>query len=111
MATAKEPKPVKEKVKVSVAGIRQDLKDGIDRAGIAKKYDLTKADVKRIFEHKDLKGLKVRPTPGFEFIEDGTSVDTTTTASTSNTGGTTNPNLTAVKDETPAPAGEKKGVW
>lgn len=56
MANEKEVKP---KVEVSIGQIKEDLKLGIDRAGIMEKYGLRRVDVMNIFKHPSLKGLKV----------------------------------------------------
>lgn len=47
-----------EKVKLTINGLLSDLKNGLTREDIAEKYSLTKADVKRIFQHPKLKNKK-----------------------------------------------------
>lgn len=51
---------VTEKKTVSVSQIKQDLKDGLDRKQIKKKYGLVGENATNIFNHPKLKGLKVR---------------------------------------------------
>lgn len=54
----------KAKVELTIDGIKEDLKNGIDRPGIQKKYGLRRVDVIRLFQHPELKGAKVhRPRP------------------------------------------------
>jgi hypothetical protein len=45
---------------LTVTGIINDLNDGIDRDGIATKYNLTKAEVTELFKHPKLTGLRAR---------------------------------------------------
>jgi len=47
-------------ITLTVTGIINDLNDGIDRDGIATKYDLTKAEVTELFKHPKLTGLRAR---------------------------------------------------
>lgn len=54
----------KPKVELTIGQIKEDLKNGIDRNGIKEKYGLRRVDVMRLFQNKELKGLKVhRPRP------------------------------------------------
>ena len=45
---------------ITVSGIIADLDNGIDREGIATKYNLTPAEVKIMFQHPSLKGKRVK---------------------------------------------------
>jgi hypothetical protein len=45
---------------LTVTGIINDLNDGIDRDGIATKYNLSKAEVTELFKHPKLTGLRAR---------------------------------------------------
>lgn len=45
---------------ITVSGIINDLDNGIDRDGIAKKYGLDKTEVKIMFQHPALKGKRVK---------------------------------------------------
>jgi hypothetical protein len=45
---------------LTVTGIINDLNDGIDRDGIATKYNLTKTEVTELFKHPKLVGLRAR---------------------------------------------------
>lgn len=77
MANEKEVKP---KVEVSISQLKEDLKLGIDREGIMKKYGVRRVDVMNMFKHPDLKGLKVhkartgtgksKATIGFVLVDD-----------------------------------------
>lgn len=49
-----------EPIVLTVTGIINDLNDGIDRDGIATKYNLTKAEVTELFKHPKLTGLRAR---------------------------------------------------
>lgn len=61
----------KTPVQVKVSDILKMLDQGQGRDEIAKHYGLTKADVKRIFNSSAvLRNKRVRPTNGFELIED-----------------------------------------
>ena len=65
---------VKEKVKVTVKGILAMLEAGKDRAVIGEELGLSGADVKRMFQHPELKGRKVKKAVevGFVFEEEPT---------------------------------------
>ena len=60
MSADNQAAPQPQKITVSIQQILQDLKDGIDRNGIAKKYGLKKSQVTQIFKHEKLKNKKVR---------------------------------------------------
>ena len=62
---------------ITVSGIISDLDNGIDRDGIAKKYGLTKTEVKTMFQHPALKGKRVKKKPQvkelrFKLVDDVT---------------------------------------
>ena len=72
-----------EKKKISIRSLIEDLGNGVtrcegdtgydpQRGSIQEKYDLSKTDVKKIFQHPKLKGLKVRipQEESFELIDD-----------------------------------------
>lgn len=48
-----------EKVQLSILAIQNDLKAGLDRDAIAKKYGLKQSEIKEVFKDPKLKGLKV----------------------------------------------------
>lgn len=56
------------KPQISVSGVLQDLKDGLTRDGIAEKYGISKAAVKRLFKHPQLKNKKTIKPREEEFI-------------------------------------------
>jgi len=60
------------KTQITVKQLQEDLKNGIDRKGIAKKYGVTQAEVKVWFQHPKLKNLKVHRAveSTFELIDD-----------------------------------------
>lgn len=45
---------------LTVSQLLNDLENGIDRAGIRKKYDLTTAELKMVFAHPKLQGIRVK---------------------------------------------------
>lgn len=72
-----------EPKKISLKGIAEDVANGLTRlkddpnynatiGSIQEKYELTASQVKDLFKHSALKGLRVKPVkePGFEIIED-----------------------------------------
>lgn len=65
----------KEKVQLTVSQILQDLKNGIGRKEIQKRYGLSLVDLKRLFSHPKLKGMKVKPVPQFELTDDTPNKD------------------------------------
>ena len=111
MANEKEVKP---KVELTIAQVKQDLKDGLDRPAIAKKYGIRRVDVMTLFTNPELKGLKVhRPrgasskskaTIGF-ILKDDNGNDITSTvfpAAGVNDGATTNGPATNTAEHAPA---------
>lgn len=82
-----------EKKQISIRSLIEDLGNGItrcegdtgydqQRGSIQEKYGLSKTDVKKIFQHPKLKGLKVRvpQEESFELIDDVGEEETITTA-------------------------------
>ena len=65
----------KVKVRVSVKMILDMLADGKDRKTIGEELGLSGVDVKRMFQHPELKGRKVKKVvePGFVWEEEPTS--------------------------------------
>lgn len=72
-----------EPVKITISGIITDLENGLTRTkddanynpeigSIQEKYNISVNDVKTLFQHSKLKGLRVKPVkkPGFELIDD-----------------------------------------
>jgi len=45
---------------ITVSSVLGDLNNGLDRAAIAKKYNLSAAEVSEVFKHPKLKGLRAR---------------------------------------------------
>jgi len=45
---------------LTVSQILNDLENGIDRVAMRKKYDLTMAEIKHIFTHPKLQGVRVK---------------------------------------------------
>jgi len=58
------------KVQLTVSGIQGDLKNGLTRAQIQAKYGLSNKDLKGVFTHPKLKGLKTKPAPAFVLTDD-----------------------------------------
>jgi hypothetical protein len=63
------------KVQLTVSGIQADLNNGLTRAAIQAKYSLTGKDLKGLFSHPKLKGLKTKPAPAFELVDDTPDVE------------------------------------
>ena len=61
---------VAAKTQLTVSGIKSDLNNGLSRIQIQAKYALSTKDMKDIFSHPKLKGLKTRPTPSFVLTDD-----------------------------------------
>ena len=59
-----------EKTQITVSGIQADLNNGLTRVEIQAKYSLSGRDMKTLFAHPKLKGLKTKPAPSFELIDD-----------------------------------------
>lgn len=45
---------------ITISSVLGDLNNGLDRAAIAKKYNLSAAEVAEVFKHPKLKGLRAR---------------------------------------------------
>lgn len=120
-ASATKPKEEKPKVRLTITQVKNDLALGIDRDGIAEKYGLTKGDVKKLFQHPSLKGLKVKTAPGFDLVDDTVEDDAEEVAETNSGQAEAVTDVAANKEEKaiPAakeeektePASQKKGVW
>lgn len=83
--TASKEAKTGEKVKLTIAQIKADLANGIDRKGIRARYQLNAQGIKQLFQDPRLKGLKVKPAPNFELVEeeeDGADASTNTASST-----------------------------
>lgn len=61
------------RIKISPKDVLAFLADGKTREEIREHYGLSKSDMKRVFEHPDLKGRKTKKAPGFVFEEDSPS--------------------------------------
>ena len=57
-------------VQLTVSQIQLDLKNGLTRDNIQAKYELTKKDLKELFSHDKLKGLKTHVKPKFVLVDD-----------------------------------------
>lgn len=60
----------KEPIRLTIAQILEDLDNGLTRAGIGQKYDLSGADVSRLFQHAELKGKKTKALPNFIIVSE-----------------------------------------
>jgi len=58
------------KTQLTVSGIQGDLNNGLTRPQIQAKYNLTGKDLKDLFSHPKLKGLKTKPAPSFVLTDD-----------------------------------------
>ena len=59
-----------EKTVIGVAQVLQDLKDGLTREDIAKKYDISASECKMVFMDPRLKGKKTIKKPSFILVDD-----------------------------------------
>lgn len=59
-ATVVQETTVQPTTVITVSSVLGDLNNGLDRAAIAKKYNLSAAEVAEVFKHPKLKGLRVR---------------------------------------------------
>lgn len=120
---AQKPKEVavKEPVKLTISQVQEELKQGNDRRAIAKKYGLTLSDVKEMFKHPKLAGLRVRPTNGF-ILEDDTegeeakgeakvSTDATVSSAPATTENAPEASAAPAPQAEAAPASTAKDVW
>lgn len=57
-------------VQLTVSGVQNDLKNGLSRPMIQAKYALSGKDLKDLFSHPSLKGLKTKSAPGFVLFDD-----------------------------------------
>jgi hypothetical protein len=57
---------------IKISDIITDLDNGVTRAQIAAKYDITDREVKALFTHPKLKGKKAKKAfvPSFEIVDD-----------------------------------------
>ena len=83
-----ETKETPAKVTISIAQVKEDLANGIDRTQMKAKYGLKRADIIRLFKDPRLKGLKVKREstvePGFVIAEDLGATNGTGTTTTDN---------------------------
>jgi hypothetical protein len=59
-----------QKTQITISGVRADLNNGLSRPQIQTKYNLTGKDLKDLFAHPKLKGLKTKVGPSFTLIDD-----------------------------------------
>jgi len=59
-----------DKAQLTVSGIKNDLDQGLSRPEIQAKYGLSTRDLKSVFSHPKLKGLKTKPVPQFVLVDD-----------------------------------------
>jgi len=64
-----------EKVQLTVSGIQADLNNGLSREEIRLKYGLTGKDLKGVFSHPKLKGLKTKVGPQYNLVDDTPEVE------------------------------------
>jgi hypothetical protein len=77
-ATIKAEEQSQPSTVITVSGILGDLNNGLDRAAIATKYQLSAAEVTEVFKHPKLKGLRARRKVTRISIVDDTEPTTTT---------------------------------
>lgn len=69
-------------IEIRTSDVLQMLKDGMTREEIRLHYGLSKMDLKRLFQHPELKGRRTRPKPKFTILDD-TSEDSEALSDTS----------------------------
>lgn len=94
-----------QQVPIRIAHVQKMLRDGKTREEIGEFYGLSKADVRRLFQHEDLKGKKTHKKPGFKIIEEPILDDTTGRENSSSASGSSQGRNT----ERPEPAGFNYG--
>jgi hypothetical protein len=57
-------------VQLTVSSVQNDLSNGLSRPMIQAKYNLSGKDLKALFSHPKLKGLKTKVAPSFVLIDD-----------------------------------------
>lgn len=104
-----------KKVDISIPQVQAWLKEGIDRDAIGQKLGLNKSDIKDLFMHKNLKGLKVnRPRPKkerpFTIVDEGEPASTKTgTDSEASENG--NENGASLEGATQGATAQTQGDW
>lgn len=63
-------------VKVTIPQIKGYLEEGMTRKQIGEKLSLSMSDVKRLFEHEQLQGLRAKKQPGFLVVDEHDYSDT-----------------------------------
>lgn len=72
------------RVKINPKDVLALLADGKTREEVREHYNLSKGDLKKVFQHPELKGRKTKKAPGFVFEDDApsnisnTEIETTT---------------------------------
>lgn len=91
------------KIVVSIAGVKADLQNGLDRKQIGEKYGLTWANQQKLFADPRLKGLKVKRQiePSFVIAEDEEGATPAAEAAVNTTA------APAATEEAAAPVAEK----
>lgn len=63
------------KIRITVAMLKEDLLNGLNRKAIAQKYNVSKVSVDKMFKHPELLGLRPKHASEVELVlEDGTAI-------------------------------------
>ena len=71
MSVQKQQKPKKQ---ITVAQLKEDLINGLNRKGIAAKYDISVSAVNKIFKHPELASLRPKGSSDVELVDSSGSV-------------------------------------
>ncbi len=99
-----EQKPV---VQLTITGVKADLENGLDRAAIKAKYNLSHNDMKALFQNPKLKNLKPKKefVPSFVLVDDEPEIPAPAAASTkTKSKATIKPDAAAFATEKPVAA-------
>lgn len=104
-------KAVKAPIEISIAGVQQDLANGLDRLQIGEKYGLNKSQTKRVFMNPKLKGLKTKTVKvPFVLVDDAPALKIKAEAVTT-TSEVADVKTTPEVETEKSTVDETKGVW
>ena len=70
------------RVKINPKDVLALLADGKSREEVREHYNLSKGDLKKVFQHPDLKGRKTKKSPGFVFEDASNNISDAEIATT-----------------------------
>ena len=72
------------RVKINPKDVLALLADGKTREEVREHYGISKGDLKKVFQHPDLKGRKTKKAPGFVFEDASNSISNAEIETTTN---------------------------